>query len=100
KRAIQILAPNGADQALDERMRNWGVRNRLDLFDLEDAQVGEPTVEAKQWVMIGAEASCQGFCSDGVIEHPTNGYAVDVVSFDTKADDAAGEHVHDQQHPV
>ena len=53
--AIEILAPNRADQPFDERMRDRSVRNRLDLLDLEDAQVGEPAVEAKQRVVIGAE---------------------------------------------
>jgi hypothetical protein len=57
-------------------------------------------VEAEQWVMIGAEVFWERFSSDGVIEHPTYGYAVDVCALDTKTDNAAGEHIHDQQHPV
>ena len=57
-------------------------------------------MEAEQWVMIGAEVSWEGFSSDGVIEHPTYGYAIDVRAFDTKTDNAAGEHIHDQQHPL
>jgi hypothetical protein len=48
------------------------LRKVYTLHDLEDAQVG----------------------------HPTCGYAVDVCAFDVKTDDAAGEHIHDQQHPV
>ena len=43
---IEVLAPDRADQPFDERMRNWSVRNRLDLPNLQDAQVGEPAVEA------------------------------------------------------
>ena len=35
-----------------------------------------------------------------MIEHPTYGGAVDVFALDAKTDDAAGEHVHDYQHPV
>ena len=50
--------------------------------------------------MIGAEVSWWRLSSDGAIEHPTYGYAVDVSTFDAKTDDAAGEHVHYQQHPV
>ena len=53
--AIEVLAPDRADQPFDERMRNRSVRNRLDLLDLEDAQVGEPAVKAKQRVVVGAE---------------------------------------------
>ena len=55
KHAIEVLTPDRADQPFDERMRNRSVRNRLDLLDLEDAQVGEPAVEAKQRVVIGAD---------------------------------------------
>ena len=53
--AIEILAPDRSDQPFDERMRDRSVRNRLDLLDLEDAQVGEPAVEAKQRVVVGAD---------------------------------------------
>ena len=55
KHAIQVLAPDRADQALNEGMRNRDVWNRLDLLDLEDAQVGQPTVEAEQRIVIGAD---------------------------------------------
>jgi hypothetical protein len=44
--AIEIFSANRADQPFDERMRNGRVRNRLDLLDLEYAQVGEPAVES------------------------------------------------------
>jgi hypothetical protein len=37
---------------------------------------------------------------DGVIEHPTYGQAISVCRLDAETDDAAGEHVHDDQHPV
>jgi hypothetical protein len=53
--AVEKLTPNRPDQPFDERMRDRRVRNRLDLLDLEYAQVGEPTVEAEEWVVIGAE---------------------------------------------
>ena len=55
KGAIKVLTPDSSDQPFDEGMRDRSVRNRLDLVDLEHTQVGEPAVEAKQWVMIGAE---------------------------------------------
>ena len=45
--AVEIFAANGADQPFDERMRNGRVRNRLDLLDLEYAQVGEPA--SQRW---------------------------------------------------
>jgi len=45
--AVQVLAPDCADQTLNERMRHRCVGDRLDLLDLADAEVGEPAVEAK-----------------------------------------------------
>jgi hypothetical protein len=55
KYAIQVLAPNRADQPFNERMRHRHVGNRSNLLDIEYPQVGEPTVEAEQRVVIGAE---------------------------------------------
>ena len=53
--AIEIFVANGADQPFDERMRNRDLRNRFDLLDFEYAQVGEPTVKAKQRIVVGAD---------------------------------------------
>mgnify|MGYP006921043226 CR=1 FL=1 len=75
--AVQVLAPDRADQTLNERMRNRCVGDRLDLLDLEDAQVGAPAVEAKQRVVIGADMFRRGPAGDGVVEHSAHGDAVD-----------------------
>src|SRR5882672_9450800 len=91
---------NGADQSFDERMRNGRVRNRLDLLDLEYAQVGEPAVESKQRIVVGTQVLRRRLAGNGVIEHPTYGYAVNVSGFDTEADDATCEHVHHDHDPV
>lgn len=74
---IEIFAAHGADQPFNERVRDRGVRNRLDLLDLADAQVGEPAVEAKERVMVGADVFRWGSASNCVIEHPTYRDAVD-----------------------
>jgi hypothetical protein len=50
--------------------------------------------------MISADVLWSGLASNCLIEHPTNGYAVDIFTLDPKTDDAAGEHIHDQQRPV
>ena len=68
KHAVQVLATDRSDQALFEGMRDWSVRNRLDLVDFEHTQVGEPAVKTKQRVMIGAEAFRWAPTSDGAIE--------------------------------
>ena len=44
---IKKLSSNRPDQPLHERMGHGCVRERLDLFDLKYAQVGEPTMEIK-----------------------------------------------------
>lgn len=55
KQAIKKLAANSANQAFHKRMRNRHIRNRLDLVDLKEAQVGEPAMKTKQWIMVGAD---------------------------------------------
>ena len=71
--AIQVLAPDRADQTLNERMRHRCVGDRLDLLDLADAQVGAPAVEAKQRVVIGADVFRWGPAGDGMVEHSAHG---------------------------
>jgi len=44
---VKKLSSYCSDQPFRERMGHGYVRNRLDLFDLEYTQVGEPTMEAK-----------------------------------------------------
>ncbi len=55
--AVQVLAPDRADQTLNERVRNRCVGDRFDFLDREDGQVGEPAVEAKQRVV---DSECTG----------------------------------------
>ena len=42
---IEDLAPDRADQPLDERMRNRGVGHQFYFLDVEHPQAGEPTAE-------------------------------------------------------
>jgi hypothetical protein len=44
---IKELSSNRPDQSFYERMGHRYVRDRLDLFDLEYAQVGAPAMETK-----------------------------------------------------
>lgn len=46
--AIEILAANGTDQPFHKWMRGRHMRNRLDLVDLDYAQVGKPAMKAIQ----------------------------------------------------
>ena len=53
--AIKILAPDCSDEPFDKRMGDRSVRNRLDLLDLNHAQVGEPTAKAEERIVIGTK---------------------------------------------
>ena len=50
---VEILAPKGSDEPLDERMRARHERNRLEFLNSEDAQIRPPAMKAEQGVMIG-----------------------------------------------
>ena len=52
---IKIFTADRSNQRFDKGVRERSVWNRLDFFDLEDAQVGEPAVKPKEWVVIGAD---------------------------------------------
>lgn len=66
KHLIKVLAPDRSDEPFDERMRDRSIRHRLDLLDLEHAQVGEPAVESKQRVVVGADVFRSGLGRGGV----------------------------------
>jgi len=68
-------------------MRDRSVRNRLDLPDLEHAQVSEPAVKAKQRIVVGTQMCRFGLASSSVIEHPADRDAINVCRGDAKADD-------------
>lgn len=61
---IKVLAPNRPNEPLDKRMGNRDVRNRLDRVDFEYAQVREPSVKAKQQIMIGPQPTVRGVFGD------------------------------------
>src|SRR5208283_3191710 len=48
---IQILAPDGSDQPLDESMRTGGAGNGLDLIEFEHPKVRSPAIKAKQRIV-------------------------------------------------
>ena len=82
--AIVIFTANCADQPFDEWMLNRDVRDRLDRLDFEYAQVGEPTVKAKQRIVVGADVFRQRLTGDGVIEHPANRDPIYNCTFDAE----------------
>jgi len=96
----KVLPPDRSDQPFDERMREGSIWHRLDLLDLQNAQVGEPAVEAKQRIVVGTEVFRFGLFGSSVVEHPADRDAINVGIGDAEADNAASEDVHDEQHPM
>src|ERR1700758_4802056 len=88
KYPIEVLTPNRSDQPFDEGMRDRSVRHRLDLLDLQHAQIGEPTVKAKERIVIGTEVFRFGVPGGGAIEHAAHRYSINACGGDAKPDDA------------
>ena len=74
--------------------------HRLDFVNFKYAKVGAPAMKAKQRVMISTDVFRQGLASDGMVEHPAYGYAVDIGRFDTKTNDPSREYIHHHHDPM
>ena len=96
---VEELAPDRADQAFPERMRERDLGNCLDLGHSEHSKIGWPWMEPVQRSMIRAEVSGQGSPAQCSREHPAQRYGVDDAGVDAKAKDAASELIHQDQHP-
>ena len=68
---VEILAANGLDESLHEGMREGGMRDGLDLVDLQDAQIGLPSVIFQPRIMIGVEVARRLVPRDGMAETAT-----------------------------
>ena len=53
--AVKTFAPNGANQAFNEGMRERHVRHRLDFLHGQDPQIRLPLVEPIQRIMVRAQ---------------------------------------------
>src|ERR1700730_12968947 len=76
KYPIEVLTPDRSDQPFDERMRERSVLNRLDLLDLQHVQIGEPTVKAKERIVIGTKVFWLESPGGGAIEHAAHRHAI------------------------
>src|SRR6266516_5282476 len=76
------------------------VPDRLDLFDLEYAQVGEPTMEIEYRIVVGTQVPRKRLSGDYLGQHSTNRHATELSALNAKADDPACEHVHHHHDPV
>jgi hypothetical protein len=96
---VEILAPKGSDQPLDERMRARHEGDGLEFLDFKDSQIRPPAMKPEQRVMIGTEALGKWLSAPGLVEHAADADSVDMRGFDTESDDPTRKHVHDDHHP-
>ena len=100
QRPVKTLAPNRADQAFDEPMRQRHIRHRLDGFHVEDSQIRLPLVESVQRIMIRAEVGRRRLATNCSIEHLAQRGAINDAAMHAKAHDAPRTLVHHDEHPV
>ncbi len=86
---IQIFAPDGSDQSLDESVRTWGAGNGLDLIDFEHPKVRSPALKAKQRIVVRGKVPGQSLPCDRAVEHLADPDTVEIGYSDSEADDSA-----------
>ena len=64
------------------------MRHRLDFVDLENPEVGLPTVRFEERIMIGAEMPRCALTIDGGVEHAANVGAIDGTTLHADSDEA------------
>src|SRR5271157_4368532 len=74
---IQVLAPYGPDQSLDESMRTGCAGNGLDLINLKYPKIRQPALKTKQRIVIRGEVFRHGLFRDHAIEHPADAGTVE-----------------------
>src|SRR5712664_44596 len=76
------------------------MRHGLDFVDLQNPKIRRPTVRLEQRIMIGTEMSRCAPSMNGAVEHAAEVGAIDGTREHADSDEATGELVHDQEHPV
>ena len=52
---VEILAPKGSDEPLDERMRARHEGDGLEFLDIENSQIRSPAMKLEERVVVGTE---------------------------------------------
>ena len=95
KNRVQILPANGPDEPLNKRMRDGHLIHAADGLDFKDAQIGLPTLEAKQRIMVQTETDGKAVTGNGVVEHPAKCDPIDGARLHPKANDSPRKLIHD-----
>ena len=78
QRLIEVFAPDGPDQALDESMRPGCAGNGLDLINLKDPKVRQPALKTKQRIVIRGKIFRHALSRDCAVEHPADAGTVEI----------------------
>ena len=71
QRLIEVFAPYGPDQSLDESVRPGCAGKGLDLINLKDPKVRQPALKTKQRIVIRGKIFRHALSRDRVVEHCT-----------------------------
>src|SRR5208337_475741 len=83
---IEIFAPDGPDQSLDESVRTGCAGNGLDLINLKDPKVRPPALKTKQRIVIRGKMFRHSLTRDSAVEHSAYARSVEIGGGDSKAD--------------
>ena len=87
ERVIEVFAPDGPDQSLDESVRSRCAGHRVDFINLKDPKVRPPALETKQRIVIRGKMFRHVLSRDRAVEHPADAGTVEIGGADAKADD-------------
>jgi hypothetical protein len=85
---IEIFAPDGPDQSLDESVRTGCVGYGLDLVNLEYPKVRQSVLKTKQRIVIRGKMFRRLLSCDCTVEYPAHARTVEVGGADAKANPA------------
>jgi hypothetical protein len=97
---IKVFTADGSDESLDEGMRAGCTGNAFDFVDIQDAEIRLPALIPEQRVIIRTEVVWDTLGRNGLVEHATQGYTVNITGVHAKANDASRELIHDDENPV
>jgi hypothetical protein len=96
---VEILAPKGSDEPLDERMRARREGDGLEFLNVENSQIRPPAMKPEERVMVRTEAPGKWLAAPSVVEHAADADALDMRRFNSESDDTTREDVDDDHNP-
>ena len=69
-RLVDKFPPDGPYESFHEGVRDWYIGNSLHLHDVEDSQIGLPSMKFEQRIMIAADVLLRSSSTDRSVEHP------------------------------